>query len=182
MDQQGAQVTVAVLGDPEIKNWLTARGVLARNQAQVGAQLASAFELARVADRGDQCGRDSDSPPPWIFRTAVAPLSAAPISVRRWSTVRSRASTSRNSVISSPSNSRSAGLSSLCSSAHAAYSAARSPGIPVCATIPVLVQQRADLIAQRDALSQPGGRAPHAARPSPAARCSWARQSACSAE
>src|ERR1700719_2355732 len=52
MDQQGAQVAIAMLADPE-QDGLAARGVLARSKSQVGAQFAPALELARIADRGD---------------------------------------------------------------------------------------------------------------------------------
>jgi hypothetical protein len=40
VNQQGAQIAVTVLSDPE-QHGLAARGMLARNQPQIGAQLAS---------------------------------------------------------------------------------------------------------------------------------------------
>src|ERR1700688_1025976 len=53
MDEQRAQVAIAVLADAE-HHGLAARRMLARSEPEVRAQLASAFELARIADHGDQ--------------------------------------------------------------------------------------------------------------------------------
>src|SRR6266852_8886584 len=47
MDEQRAQVAIAVLADAE-QHGLAARGMLARREPEIRAQFAAAFELARI--------------------------------------------------------------------------------------------------------------------------------------
>ncbi len=57
LDQQHAQITIATLGDAQ-EDVAPAAGLLAWNQAKLGAQFTPASELPRVAYRRDQRGRD----------------------------------------------------------------------------------------------------------------------------
>ena len=55
MDQQGAEIAVALFGDAE-QHRLAAGGVLTRDEAQVGGERAASGELAGVADFGHHRG------------------------------------------------------------------------------------------------------------------------------
>ena len=55
MDQQGAQVAVAALGDRE-HHGLVPGIAVTRHQPQIGAEVAAVFELPTVADGSDQRG------------------------------------------------------------------------------------------------------------------------------
>jgi len=57
VNQQGAQVAIASLADPEQHCAATA-GTMAWNQSEISCELAPAFELSGVAYRSHQCGRD----------------------------------------------------------------------------------------------------------------------------
>ena len=66
MDQQRAYVTVAALADAEY-SLLAAGAVLPRRQAQCHGHVATVFELAGIADHGDQCRGDQRADSPYLL-------------------------------------------------------------------------------------------------------------------
>ena len=76
MDQERAQIAVILFADVE-QHGLAAGGVLARHQAQVGAQGTTVGELPRVTHLGDHGSGGQRSDPEHLSRAPAVLISPA---------------------------------------------------------------------------------------------------------